>query len=114
MSRFCPRFRLWGRLVPGVILGLLLFIGLAPWVQAQIKLPLNFSPPILVSSQPSNALNVQQVNELTTDLEGKWAGIYENYFQEDFSSLGLTTEEIGKKLASLQQQTGQKAAIFLD
>ncbi|QHV00612.1 CHAT domain-containing protein [Synechocystis sp. CACIAM 05] len=112
MSRFCPRFRLWGRLVPGVILGLLLFIGLAPWVQAQIKLPPNFSPPILVSSQPSNALNVQQVNELTTDLEGKWAGIYENYFQEDFSSLGLTTEEIGKKLASLQKQTGQKAAIF--
>ncbi|AIE72940.1 hypothetical protein D082_04110 [Synechocystis sp. PCC 6714] len=81
---------------------------MAPWVQAQIKFP----RPTLVSLQPRSALNVQQVNELTTDLESKWAGIYENYFQEDFSSLGLTTEQIGQKLASLQQETGKKAAIF--
>jgi CHAT domain-containing protein len=59
-----------------------------------------------------DSMNIQQINELTTDLEGKWAGVFENYFQEDFSSLGLTTKEIGKKLASLEQETGKKAAIF--
>ncbi|MBE9194039.1 CHAT domain-containing protein [Synechocystis sp. LEGE 06083] len=91
-----------------MLLGLFLLLGFVPWVKAQV----NFSSPIVVSLQPSNALNIQQVNELTTDLESKWAGIYEDYFQEDFSSLGLTTKEIGEKLAALQQQTGQKAAIF--
>ncbi|WP_322742723.1 CHAT domain-containing protein [Synechocystis salina] len=107
-NQFPFPFGQWGRFAAGVFLGLFLLMGFAPWVKAQV----NFSAPILVSLQPSNALNIQQVNELTTDLESKWAGIYEDYFREDFSSLGLTTEEIGQKLASLQQQTGQKAAIF--
>jgi CHAT domain-containing protein len=99
------------QLLAGLILGCLLFVGVAPWVQAQVSFP-GPSPATLVSLQPRDPLNTVQVNELTTDLEGKWAGIYENFFQESFSSLGLTTAEIGKKLVSLEQETGKKAAVF--
>lgn len=102
----------FNNLLAGLLVGFVLFIGLSTWVEAKPVFP-GLSPRTnLISLQPRNSLNVKQVNELTTDLEGKWQGVYENYFQENFSSLDLTTEGIGKKLASLEQETGKKAAVF--
>lgn len=99
-------------LLAGLFIGFILFISLSSWVEAKLVFPGSFPSAALVSLQPMDSMNIQQINELTTDLEGKWAGVFENYFQEDFSSLGLTTKEIGKKLASLEQETGKKSAIF--
>ncbi len=100
------------RLLVGLFVGFILFLGLSTWVNAKPAFPELSSGENLVSLQPSQSLNPEGVNDLTADLEAKWAGIYGNYFQEDFSSLGLTPKEIGQKLVSLQQETGKKAAVF--
>ncbi|MGK7926519.1 MAG: CHAT domain-containing protein [Spirulina sp.] len=44
--------------------------------------------------------------------EANWEKEYETFFNRDFASLGLSAEEISPKLAAIEQQTGQTAAVL--
>ncbi|MEL4895543.1 CHAT domain-containing protein [Crocosphaera sp. Alani8] len=45
------------------------------------------------------------------NLENQWEGVYEKYFDNDFSSLSLTPENIADKLTELSEKTGKRSAV---
>ena len=45
------------------------------------------------------------------NLENQWEGVYEKYFDNNFSSLSFTPENIAEKLTELSEKTGQRSAV---
>lgn len=66
-------------------------------------------------SIPGGTRNPNQVDgywsEQVFALENQWEGVYEDYFNTDFSSLSLTPNQIAEQLTQLSQQTQKRPAV---
>ncbi|ACB51523.1 hypothetical protein cce_2173 [Crocosphaera subtropica ATCC 51142] len=66
-------------------------------------------------SIPGGTRNPDEVegywSEQVFALEKQWEGLYEKYFDNNFSSLSLTPDQIADKLTQLSQQTGKRPAV---
>jgi CHAT domain-containing protein len=71
---------------------------------------------ILINSQSLHAqqefLDVEQFSEKVENLEAKWEGDYERYFDRDFSNSSREARQIASKLSKIKEQTNVNPAVI--